>query len=112
MVPQPFWNHNGGTLAFGPDGKLYVALGDGGSGNDPDGHAQNLGTLLGSILRIDGDRRDPGLAYAIPSDNPFVGMAGARGEIWATGLRNVWRMAFDRATGLLWAADVGQGTYE
>ena len=112
VVPQPFWNHNGGTLAFGPDGKLYVALGDGGSGNDPYGHAQNLGTLFGSILRIDVDRRDPGLAYAIPSDNPFVGMAGARGEIWAHGLRNVWRMAFDRATGLLWAADVGQGTYE
>ncbi len=112
VVPQPFWNHNGGTIAFGPDGMLYVALGDGGAGNDPYGNAQNLGNLFGAILRIDVGRRDPGLAYAIPKDNPFVGVADARGEIWAYGLRNVWRMAFDRATGLLWAADVGQGTFE
>jgi len=112
VLPQPFWNHNGGTVVFGPDGMLYVALGDGGAGNDPYDHAQNLGTLFGSILRIDVDRRDPGLAYAIPADNPFVATPGARGEIWAYGLRNPWRIAFDRATGLLWAADVGQGTYE
>jgi glucose/arabinose dehydrogenase len=112
VLPQPFWNHNGGTIVFGPDGMLYVALGDGGAGNDPYGHAQNLGTLFGAILRIDVDRRDAGLAYAIPKDNPFVSTPDARGEIWAYGLRNPWRIAFDRVTGLLWAADVGQGTYE
>jgi glucose/arabinose dehydrogenase len=111
-VEQPFWNHNGGTMEFGPDGMLYIALGDGGSGNDPYGHGQNLATLLGSVLRIDVDRHDPGLAYAIPKDNPFVGQEGARGEIWAYGFRNPWRMAFDRQTGHLWMGDVGQNLWE
>ncbi|MFM7039802.1 MAG: PQQ-dependent sugar dehydrogenase [Planctomycetaceae bacterium] len=121
-IPQPFWNHNGGTIAFGPDGCLYVGLGDGGSGNDPMGHGQNLTTLLGSILRIDIDRQEDGKNYAIPADNPFVGKivpsgprgqtAPARGEIYAYGLRNVWRMSFDSETGLFWAADVGQNLWE
>ncbi|MBI5287517.1 MAG: PQQ-dependent sugar dehydrogenase [Chloroflexi bacterium] len=102
---QPHSNHNGGALAFGPDGYLYVAFGDGGSGGDPDGNGQNLGTLLGKILRIDVS----GAGYAVPPDNPFVGTPGARPEIWAYGLRNPWRIAFDRANGALWAADVGKG---
>ncbi len=111
-IEQPFWNHNGGTLAFGPDGYLYIGLGDGGSGNDPFNNAQNLSVLLGSILRIDVDHHDQGLAYAVPQDNPFVGKAGARGEIYAYGVRNIWRMAFDRKTGHLWAGDVGQNLWE
>ncbi len=111
-IDQPFWNHNGGTIAFGPEGYLYIALGDGGSGNDPYRNAQNLSVLLGSILRIDVDHQDAGLAYAIPKDNPFVGQEGARGEIYAYGVRNIWRMAFDRQTGHLWAGDVGQNLWE
>jgi glucose/arabinose dehydrogenase len=111
-IKQPFWNHNGGTIVFGPDGYLYIGLGDGGLRDDPGRNGQNVGTLLGSILRIDVDNPDAGLAYGVPKDNPFVGQPDARGEIWAYGLRNVWRMAFDRQTGVLWAADVGQDTWE
>ncbi|MEZ6040243.1 MAG: PQQ-dependent sugar dehydrogenase [Planctomycetaceae bacterium] len=120
-IPQPFWNHNGGTICFGPDGFLYVALGDGGSGNDPEGNGQNLTTLLGSILRLDIDHKSNGRNYSIPQDNPFVGKTipnrqgkqiPVREEIYAYGLRNVWRMSFDRANGTLWAADVGQNLWE
>jgi glucose/arabinose dehydrogenase len=107
-VTQPYENHNGGQLAFGPDGMLYVALGDGGWGGDPHGNGQNLGELLGSILRIDVS----GDTYTVPDDNPFVGQAGARGEIWAYGFRNPWRFSFDRDTGDLWAGDVGQNQWE
>ena len=106
---QPFANHNGGHLLFGPDGLLYIPLGDGGSGGDPQNNAQTLTTLLGKLLRIDVDRGDP---YAVPSNNPFVGRSDARAEIWALGLRNPWRMAFDRQSNLLFIADVGQGSQE
>ena len=108
-VTQPFPNHNGGLLVFGLDHMLYVGLGDGGSAGDPQGNGQNLGTLLGKILRIDVDGGDP---YAIPSDNPFVGRAGARGEIWAYGLRNPWRFNIDSASERLYIADVGQDMWE
>jgi glucose/arabinose dehydrogenase len=111
-IPQPFGNHNAGKVAFGPDGMLYVALGDGGGGGDPQGNAQDRGTLLGSILRIDVRNATAQQPYAIPAGNPFVGEAGARGEIWAYGLRNPWRFSFDRETGDMWVADVGQGRWE
>jgi glucose/arabinose dehydrogenase len=112
VIPDKYWNHNGGTIIFGPDGYLYVGLGDGGMAADPDRHGQDLGALWGKVLRIDVDRKDAGLQYAIPPDNPFVGKAGARGEIWCYGIRNIWRMAFDPDTGELWAGDVGQDLYE
>jgi glucose/arabinose dehydrogenase len=111
FVEQPYSNHNGGALAFGPDGHLYVALGDGGSGGDPMGNAQSLSTLLGKLLRIS-PRPSKGEPYSIPPDNPFVGRAGARPEIWAYGLRNPWRFSFDTATGDLWIGDVGQSAWE
>lgn len=111
-VEHPFWNHKGGTIAFGPDGYLYIAIGDGGFRDDPKGNGQNLNTLLAKILRIDVDHADAGKKYAIPKDNPFAGQEGKKGEIWAYGLRNPWRIAFDRATGTLWCADVGQDLWE
>ena len=112
-VAQPYRNHNGGHVAFGPDGMLYVGLGDGGSSGDPRGNGQDTSTLLGSILRIDVSALDETGGYAVPPDNPFAGGDGtARPEIWAYGLRNPWRFSFDRETGDLWAADVGQNRYE
>ena len=111
-IAQPYGNHNGGALVFGPDGYLYVGLGDGGSGGDPQGHGQNLGTLLGSIIRIDPDAPADGKLYGIPIDNPFSNRDGARGEIFAYGLRNPWRFSFDPVTKLLWVGDVGQNAIE
>jgi glucose/arabinose dehydrogenase len=110
-VEQPFANHNGGHLAFGPDGMLYIGLGDGGGGGDPMDNGQRLDTLLGKILRID-PRAGGGQPYTVPPDNPFVGRDGARPEIWAYGLRNPWRFSFDRAGGTLWIGDVGQNSRE
>ena len=104
-----FANHNGGQLQFGPDGFLYIGVGDGGSIGDPNNHGQDISQLLGKILRIDVDHESP---YAIPSSNPFAQRAGARGEIWAYGLRNPWRFSFDRQNGDLWIGDVGQDTWE
>jgi len=109
FVHQPFSNHNGGELEFGPDGYLYIGLGDGGSGGDPFGNGQSLSTLLGKVLRISPRPAEP---YGIPRDNPFVGTAGAKPEIWDYGLRNPWRFSFDRETGDLWIGDVGQVSWE
>ena len=111
FVDQPFPNHNGGALAFGPDGYLYVAMGDGGSGGDPQGNGQDTNALLGKILRLDIDVGPGDQVYAIPSDNPFAG-GGGRGEVWHYGMRNPWRMSFDRANGDLWIGDVGQNAFE
>jgi len=111
-IKQPFWNHNGGTLVFGTDGYLYIGLGDGGAANDPYRNGQKLGALLGKMLRIDIDHHDEGKAYAIPKDNPFAGTPGAAPEVYAYGIRNVWRVAFDQQTGQGWFADVGQNLYE
>ncbi len=112
-VNQPYSNHNAGQIVFGPDGYLYITLGDGGSAGDPQSNGQNLGTLLGSILRIDVDQTRLDLNYNIPSDNPFAGnLSEFREEIYAYGLRNPWRISFDPQTQWLWAADVGQNAYE
>jgi glucose/arabinose dehydrogenase len=107
-IEQPYANHNGGQLVFGPDGFLYIGMGDGGSGGDPQNRAQNMAEWLGKMLRIDVS----GEAYTIPESNPFVKTSGARGEIWAYGLRNPWRFSFDRKTGDLWIGDVGQNKLE
>lgn len=111
-VKQPYGNHNGGMIEFGPDGYLYVSFGDGGWGGDPHNNAQRTDNLLGKILRIDVHPLNPLRKYVVPRDNPFVNKRGARSEIWAFGLRNVWRFSFDRLTGQLWGGDVGQNKYE
>ena len=111
-IPQPWGNHNGGTVLFGPDGMLYLSIGDGGAANDPRGHGQNLETLLGTVIRIDPSNSTDEKPYGIPEDNPFVDLEGAQPEIWAFGLRNIWRMHFDEKTGTLWAGDVGQNKWE
>jgi len=112
LIPHPnFPNHNGGEVIFGPDGDLYIGVGDGGSAGDPNGNAQNTDVLLGKILRIN-PAPSGSLPYTIPADNPFAGQAGKRGEIWMYGLRNPWRFSFDRTTGELWIGDVGQDLYE
>ena len=112
QVFQPFGNHNGGTILFGPDGMLYIAFGDGGAANDPFGNGQAKDVLLGKVLRIDVRGATAEAPYAIPADNPFVGEEGARGEIWCYGVRNPWRISFDRRTGDLWCGDVGQNRIE
>ena len=111
FVDQPFANHNGGAVLFGPDGKLYLSLGDGGSGGDPQGNGQNKDALLGKILRIDIDGSTATAPYVVPADNPFANGGGAP-EVWHWGMRNPWRMSFDRATGDLWIGDVGQNAWE
>lgn len=111
-IKQPFANHNGGLVMFGPDGDLYIGMGDGGLAYDPFGNGQNATTLLGALLRIDVDHASGGRHYGIPSDNPYVGKKGYRDEIWAYGLRNPWRFSFDSADGRLFLADVGQDRVE
>jgi glucose/arabinose dehydrogenase len=111
-IPQPFANHNGGSIVFGHDGYLYIGLGDGGGRNDPLKSGQDLSTLMGSLLRIDVNTKQAGKSYGIPADNPFVQRQGAQPEIYAYGFRNIWRLAVDRRTGLMWAADVGQDLWE
>ncbi|HWO01767.1 MAG TPA: PQQ-dependent sugar dehydrogenase, partial [Blastocatellia bacterium] len=112
VIPQPFANHNGGMVEFGPDQFLYIGMGDGGSANDPGNRAQNTNELLGKILRIDVDHADGSVPYSSPSDNPFFGATPGRDEIYAYGMRNPWRFSFDRATGQLYVGDVGQGNWE
>ena len=111
-VEQPYINHNGGCLRFGPEGYLYIGLGDGGSAGDPENRSQNLQTLLGKMLRIDIDNTEGSTNYAVPSNNPFVGDPNALDEIWSYGLRNPWRFSFDSETDELWIGDVGQGSIE
>ena len=112
QINQPYDNHNGGHIAFGPDGYLYIGLGDGGNGGDPHGNGQNNRTLLGTILRIDVSDSSEQKKYGIPPDNPFAGLKYEKNEIWAYGLRNPWRFSFDEETGLLWVGDVGQNKFE
>jgi glucose/arabinose dehydrogenase len=109
---QPFANHNGGHVATGPDGFLYIGLGDGGAAGDPERSSLDPSTVLGKLLRIDPSRPSTDLPYSVPEDNPFVGVDGARAEIWSLGLRNPWRFSFDRTTGDLWIGDVGQNVWE
>ena len=111
-IPQPYSNHNGGHLAFGPNGKLYIGMGDGGAGNDPHRYGQNLSSLLGKVLRIDVEQSAEGLPYSIPLDNPFIDQKNVAPEIWAYGLRNPWRFSFDSMTQLLYLGDVGQNARE
>ena len=112
VIDQPYWNHNGGQLAFGTDKMLYIALGDGGAANDPHKHGQNKKTLHGNILRIDVSRKSGDKNYRVPQDNPFVGEKNIRTEIYAYGLRNPWRFSFDGKTQEIYCADVGQGKQE
>lgn len=111
-IPQPYKNHNGGAIAFGPDGNLYIGVGDGGSAGDPKNFAQNKNSFLGKILRINVEDASESIPYQIPSDNPFVNAEDVKKEIWAFGLRNPWRFSFDSENGDLWAGDVGQSDYE